>query len=42
MKTLRCEVQGMKGPLQEHEQEKAAAFAKELISFVSGSSGGRA
>ncbi len=34
-KTFRCEVLGMKGPVKEHEQEKAAAFAKELISSIS-------
>jgi flavodoxin len=30
-KILRCEVQGMKGPLKEGEAEKAAAFAKEFM-----------
>jgi flavodoxin len=34
--TLRCEVQGgLKGPLAEHQLEKAAAFAKEFISMFS-------
>ncbi|MBN1224314.1 MAG: hypothetical protein JXB23_13790 [Candidatus Aminicenantes bacterium] len=32
--TLRCEVQGMKGPLGEKELEKAAAFAKEFVSKI--------
>ncbi len=35
VKALRCEVQAMKGPLKEHEAEKAAAFAKELILSIS-------
>lgn len=35
-KTLRCEVQGLNGPLKEHEQEKAASWAKELIPSVAG------
>jgi flavodoxin len=34
--TLRCEVQGnMKGPLAEHQLEKAASFAKNFISTIS-------
>lgn len=33
--TLRCEVQGgLKGPLADHQLEKAAAFTKEFISMV--------
>ena len=32
--TLRCEVQGMKGPLAEHQLEKAASFVKEFISDI--------
>ena len=31
-KTLRCEVQGLNGPLKDHEQNKAADFAKEFLS----------
>lgn len=31
-KTLRCEVQGMKGPLGNDGQEKAAAFTREFVS----------
>ncbi|HUI70513.1 MAG TPA: flavodoxin domain-containing protein [Spirochaetia bacterium] len=34
-KTLRCEVAGLKGPLAEHEKEKASVFARE---FATGSS----
>ena len=30
-KVLRCEVQGMKGPLAKNEEENAAAFAKEFV-----------
>jgi hypothetical protein len=30
-KILRCEVQGVKGPLKEGEAEKAAAFAGEFM-----------
>ena len=30
-KTLRCQVQGAKGPLQEGEAEKAAQFAREFV-----------
>jgi flavodoxin len=30
-KTLRCEVVGMKGPLAEHELEKAVAFARDFV-----------
>jgi hypothetical protein len=33
-KTLRCEVKGMKGPLGDNELEKAASFAKELVSTI--------
>jgi len=33
-KTLRCEVQGMKGPLKDNELEKAASFAKEVVSEI--------
>jgi flavodoxin len=33
-KTLRCEVKGMKGPLGDAELEKAASFAKELVSAI--------
>jgi flavodoxin len=33
--TLRCEVQGgMKGPLAEHQLEKAGSFAKEFLSKI--------
>lgn len=35
-KTLRCEVTGLNGPLKEHEQENAAAFARELASGLHG------
>jgi menaquinone-dependent protoporphyrinogen IX oxidase len=31
-KTLRCEVQGMKGPLADNETEKALSFVKEFLS----------
>ena len=31
-KVLRCEVAGMRGPLKEREQEKAAEFAEEFLS----------
>ena len=30
-KTLRCEIVGMKGPLREHELEKAARFAHQFV-----------
>ena len=33
-KTLRCEVQGMKGPLADNELEKAAFFTKEFLSAI--------
>ncbi len=33
--TLRCEVTGMKGPLAEHEIEKAATFAKDFLAAIS-------
>jgi len=33
-KTLRCEVQGMKGPLADNETEKAAFFTKEFLSTI--------
>lgn len=33
--TLRCEVKGMKGPLAEHELDKAATFVREFISTFS-------
>jgi flavodoxin len=33
-KTLRCEVQGMKGPLKDGQLEKAAAFAKEFAGII--------
>ncbi len=32
--TLRCEVSGTKGPLAEHQLEKAASFAKDFISTI--------
>ena len=32
--TLRCEVQGMKGPLKDGELEKAAVFTKAFIASV--------
>ena len=33
--TLRCEVQGgMKGPLAEHQLEKAASFTEEFLSWI--------
>jgi hypothetical protein len=33
--TLRCDVQGgMKGPLAEHQLERAASFTKKLISMT--------
>jgi flavodoxin len=32
--TLRCEVQGMKGPLAEHQLEKATSFVKEFIADI--------
>ena len=32
--TLRCEVQGMKGPLKDGEMEKTAAFTKAFIASV--------
>jgi hypothetical protein len=33
--TLRCEVQGgVKGPLAEHQLEKATSFAKEFLSII--------
>jgi hypothetical protein len=34
LKTLRCEVQGMKGPLKDRELDKAASFAGEVVSFA--------
>jgi flavodoxin len=38
--TLRCEVQGgMKGPLAEHQLEKAASFTKVFISAIAGTPG---
>jgi len=33
-KTLRCEVQGAKGPLGNDEQEKAASFTREFVSSI--------
>ncbi|MGA2362394.1 MAG: flavodoxin domain-containing protein [Candidatus Aminicenantales bacterium] len=33
-KTLRCEVQGMKGPLGNDGQEKAASFTREFVSSI--------
>jgi len=33
-KTLRCEVKGLKGPLADGEQAKAASFAKEFLSAI--------
>ena len=32
--TLRCEMQGLKGPLAEHQEEKAVAFVKELLAAM--------
>jgi flavodoxin len=32
--TLRCEVKGLKGPLADNEQEKAASFTKEFVSII--------
>ena len=32
--TLRCEVKGMKGPLEDNAQEKTAAFIKKFMSAV--------
>jgi flavodoxin len=33
-KTLRCEVKGLKGPLTDGEQAKAASFTKEFMSAI--------
>ena len=33
-KTLRCEVKGLKGPLADDEQAKAASFTKEFMSAI--------
>ena len=33
--TLRCQVTGMKGPLAEHEQERASSFAKDFLGSIS-------
>jgi menaquinone-dependent protoporphyrinogen IX oxidase len=32
--TLRCEVRGLKGPLADHELEKAVSFANEFLSTI--------
>jgi hypothetical protein len=32
--TLRCEGQGMKGPLADNELKKAASFTKEFLSTI--------
>ena len=34
LKTLRCEVKGLKGPLADNEQEKTASFTKEFVSTI--------
>lgn len=34
LKALRCEVQGMKGPLAENEMEKAVSFTKDFLSTI--------